>query len=209
MNVIFGTSGHAKEIYQLAKSNGIGIDFFIGLDRVNEYLNHIKIISEDDFFRIDPNQVDNIFLGIGNPSVRSKVHKSLRNNGYGDSKFPSLIHPDVIIDKITDKIAIGMGCVITRGCILTTEIVLGDFVHLNINSTVSHESEIGNFTTVSPCCCICGNVRIGECVFLGAHSTIIDRISVCNNVVIGAGAVIIRNISEIGTYCGVPAKKIK
>ena len=37
----------------------------------------------------------------------------------------------------------------------------------------------------------------------------IDKISVCDNVIIGAGAVVIEDIMEAGTYVGIPAKRIK
>jgi UDP-N-acetylbacillosamine N-acetyltransferase len=40
-------------------------------------------------------------------------------------------------------------------------------------------------------------------------SVLIDKISVCDDVIIGAGSVVIKNITESGTYVGNPARKVK
>ena len=49
---------------------------------------------------------------------------------------------------------------------------------------------------------------IGDKVSIGSNSTILP-VTICNNVVIGAGSVVTKNIVEPGVYAGNPAKKIK
>lgn len=49
---------------------------------------------------------------------------------------------------------------------------------------------------------------IGNNVSIGSNATILP-ISICDNVVIGAGAVVTKDISESGVYVGNPAKRIK
>lgn len=49
---------------------------------------------------------------------------------------------------------------------------------------------------------------IGKNVSIGSNATILP-VEICNNAVIGAGAVVTKNITEPGTYAGNPAKKIK
>jgi acetyltransferase-like isoleucine patch superfamily enzyme len=48
---------------------------------------------------------------------------------------------------------------------------------------------------------------IGENVSIGSNATILP-VEICNNVVIGAGTVVTKNIIEPGTYAGNPARKI-
>ena len=48
---------------------------------------------------------------------------------------------------------------------------------------------------------------IGDNVSIGSNATILP-VQVCNNVVIGAGAVVTKDILFPGTYAGNPAKKI-
>jgi acetyltransferase-like isoleucine patch superfamily enzyme len=52
------------------------------------------------------------------------------------------------------------------------------------------------------------STKIGNNVSIGSNATILP-IEICANVVIGAGAVVTKNIVEQGTYVGNPAKKIK
>ncbi len=48
---------------------------------------------------------------------------------------------------------------------------------------------------------------VGDNVSIGSNATILP-VNICNNVVIGAGAVVTKNIIESGTYAGNPARKI-
>jgi acetyltransferase-like isoleucine patch superfamily enzyme len=52
------------------------------------------------------------------------------------------------------------------------------------------------------------NTLIGNNVSIGSNATILP-INICDNVVIGAGAVVTKNITEAGIYAGNPAKKLK
>ena len=48
---------------------------------------------------------------------------------------------------------------------------------------------------------------IGNRVSIGTHATILP-VSICDDVIIGAGSVVTRNIPEPGTYAGNPARKL-
>ena len=52
------------------------------------------------------------------------------------------------------------------------------------------------------------NTKIGNNVSIGSNATILP-VEICNHVIIGAGAVVTKNIVESGVYVGNPAKKIK
>ncbi len=52
------------------------------------------------------------------------------------------------------------------------------------------------------------STRIGNHVSIGSNATILP-IEICNDVVIGAGAVVTKNITEPGIYAGNPAKKMR
>jgi acetyltransferase-like isoleucine patch superfamily enzyme len=52
------------------------------------------------------------------------------------------------------------------------------------------------------------STEIGNNVSIGSNVTLLP-VSICNNVVIGAGAVVTKNITESGVYVGNPAKKIR
>jgi serine acetyltransferase len=47
----------------------------------------------------------------------------------------------------------------------------------------------------------------GDRVFVGIGASIVNNVSICDDVIIGAGGVVIKDIDEKGTYVGVPARK--
>ena len=49
---------------------------------------------------------------------------------------------------------------------------------------------------------------VGDHVSIGSNATVLP-VTICNNVVIGAGAVVTKDIHEPGVYAGNPARKIK
>jgi acetyltransferase-like isoleucine patch superfamily enzyme len=53
-----------------------------------------------------------------------------------------------------------------------------------------------------------GETKIGNNVSIGSNATLLP-VSICNNVVIGAGSVVTKNITEPGIYAGNPAKKMR
>jgi len=49
---------------------------------------------------------------------------------------------------------------------------------------------------------------IGDRVFIGVGATVVDGITICADVTIGAGGVVIGDIIDPGTYVGVPVRRV-
>jgi len=56
---------------------------------------------------------------------------------------------------------------------------------------------------------ISGNVKMGDRVYMGTNTSIIENKFISSDTIIGANGVVIKNINTSGTYVGVPVKKIK
>lgn len=52
------------------------------------------------------------------------------------------------------------------------------------------------------------STNIGNQVSIGSNATILP-VDICDNVVIGAGSVVTKNITEPGVYCGNPARFLR
>lgn len=52
------------------------------------------------------------------------------------------------------------------------------------------------------------STKVGDRVSIGSNATILP-VSICNDVVVGAGAVVTRNITESGFYVGNPARLLR
>jgi len=161
--------------------------------------------TDDDVLDLyESHQIECISIGIG------YVHFSLREKLYdrfvNQIPFATIIHPTCYIDE-TAKV--GEGCVLYPGCTVGMNSVIEDNVLLNTAVVVCHDDTIQKHSYISPACNIAGEVRIGKRCMVGIATTIIDHKRICEDVIIGGGAVVISDITIPGTYVGVPAKKIK
>ena len=158
----------------------------------------IEVIRQSAF---DPSLYD-VVVGIGEPLLRKKVVESLPPQ----TTYISVIHPTAVMSKWVE---IGEGSVITAGTILTCNVKIGKHVHLNLHTTIGHDCEIGDFCTTTPGVNVSGICKFGECVYLGTNSSIRQGINICDNVTIGMGGVVVKDITESGVYIGNPLKKME
>jgi sugar O-acyltransferase (sialic acid O-acetyltransferase NeuD family) len=215
MEIIIGAAGFAKEVEWLIHDSNVfdtsekhHINYFVGKNEVGEIINGIEVISDATFHQLlGSNQVQNVFIAVGSPALRKKLYQSIEK--YSSIHFPNLFDARAIYDKRSDAIRYGKGLVVCAGNVLTTNIEFGDFVHVNLNCTIGHDVVIGDFCTLSPSVSISGNVHLGNEVFIGTGAIVLEHLHICDQAVIGAGAVVAKDITEPGTYVGVPAKRIK
>lgn len=115
------------------------------------------------------------------------------------SKYARILGNDVFLGKST---------IICAGSILTTNIKIGDFSQINLNTTIGHDCCIDNYFTTAPGVNISGNCIIGKNVYIGTNSSVKEKVKICDNVIIGMQSGVIKNIDEYGTYAGSPVQKI-
>lgn len=89
------------------------------------------------------------------------------------------------------------------------EVYIGDNVMIGPNTlitTVGHPlTPMGRRNHIG----IAKPVHIGNDVWIGGNVTILPGVTIENNVVVAAGAVVTKDIPDNTLVCGVPAKKIK
>jgi sugar O-acyltransferase (sialic acid O-acetyltransferase NeuD family) len=144
-----------------------------------------------------------VLCGVGANSVRRKF--ASKAEGF-NLQFATAIHPAARLSRF---VRLGRGTVVCAGTILTTQIAVGEHVNLNLNCTVGHDATIGNFCNISPGVHISGHVQIDEGVDIGTGVALIPSVRVGHDSVIGAGAVVNKDIPPLSVAVGVPAKVIK
>jgi len=129
------------------------------------------------------------------------------------NQLPNLTNYHTHIDKraiIMDKnVIIGKGSIICAGAVLTTNVKVGDHSQINLNSTIGHDTIVGDYFTCAPGVNISGNCCIGRDVYIGTNASVKDNVKICDSVVIGMNAGVLKNIATPGTYIGTPCEKIK
>lgn len=188
---VFGYGGHAREVAaQINKK----VTFFV--DDLYAF-GDVKPISS-----FDPKKYE-IMVAVADPVEREKIVNRLPI----DVKFFTFIHPTAQI--MSNDVEIGYGSFIGAYSLITTNIKIGRHAILNRSNHIGHDSIVGDYFSAMPGSIVSGNVKIGNNCYIGTNSTIIEKKNICDNVIIGAGGVVVKDINESGTYVGVPANKIK
>lgn len=212
MIVMFGSRGCARDAWWLLhETRPLEADrlaAFVAADGATEIgsnIRDVRIVGEADFLREHADQPMAAYIGVGAPSLKRNVHEQCRN-ALAQAHYPSLIHPSVRFDRRDGATQFGMGIMICAGTTLTTEVVIGDFVHVNLHCTIAHCARIDAYATLSPGCHVSGGVHIGAGCFLGAGAVIAENVRIAPGAVIGAGATVVKHIDVPGTFVGTPAR---
>lgn len=210
---IYGGGGFAREVAWLVQTCNVGEDLykvvcFIDDDETSHgtMLNGIPVMGLEVARSRFPDA--KVVGGVGSPEIRQRLMAKANSVGFG---FETIVHPRV---ERSQWVEIGLGAVICAGNILTTNIVLGQHVQINLDCTIGHDVVIGDYTTLAPGVHISGCVHLGQRVYVGTGAVVIngtrdDPIVIGDGVVIGAGACVVKSVSPGLTVVGVPAKPLR
>ena len=200
--VIIGASGHGKVIADIAKLNGYQEIIFLDDDITKTKNGKYDVAGTTADIDKYLEQYDFI-IAIGNNEIRKKITKQL------DAKNiiqPVLIHPSAIVDPTA---TISSGTVVMANVVINADTKIGKGCIINTAATIDHDGKIADFVHLSPGVHIAGTVNIGANTWVATGVSIINNLNICNDSIIGAGAVVVKDIKEQGTYIGVPARRIK
>lgn len=206
---IIGTGGLAREMAQLAlQINDARPTWdFVGFVSASSPdagldLGFARVVGDDAWLLASDVEAD-LVIGIGTPQHRARGLERYLSAG-ARFTYPNLIHPTALLDS--RLVQLGIGNAITAGCILTTDIQLGDFNLFNLQTTVGHDARIGNYNVFNPSVNVSGGVTIGDRVLVGTGAQILEGREIGSDATVGAGAVVTRNAAAGTTVVGVPAK---
>lgn len=155
-----------------------------------------KVIS--DYYE---GKFEHVFIAIGYNHLEFK--NSLIQKFKDKIPLFNIISPNAHVDASAQ---LGENIFIYPGAIVDKDVRLGDGVTVNLGSIVSHNSNIGVCSFIAPGVTIAGFSNIGKSSFIGVGSVIKDGVTTCDRITLGAGCVVVKNITEMGTYVGIPAK---
>jgi len=158
----------------------------------------------DDAYLLAKEEPVNVAICVGNPRLRKKIADGLRRNP--NVKFPNLILGDT---RICEDVQMGEGCIISMDARISTNVVLGDFVFLNTGSMICHDGRLGDFVTMSPFSALAGAVTVEAGVEIGMGAKVIQGMNIGQDAIVGAAAVVVKDVDADCTVVGVPAKRIK
>jgi sugar O-acyltransferase (sialic acid O-acetyltransferase NeuD family) len=211
---IYGAGGFGREVAWLVDtiaSSGKEIKVVCFIDDnpkiTGVIINNIEVMSFDLAVKKYPHC--SVVSGIGVPKLRERT--MTKASGTSLHTTISLIHPATEMSK---WVTFGEGAVICAGNILTTNVILGKYVQINLDCTIGHDVMMDDYATLAPGVHISECVTIGKRAYIGTGAVVINGtqevpIVIGDDAVVGAGACVTRSIPPGETWVGVPAKSIK
>lgn len=193
---LYGASGHAKVIIDIATANNIVIE---GLIDDNDAINELCGYSVFPSSRI--NRSIELLISIGNNEIRKRIASQY------EAIYRTLIHPSAIISpsaNISEE-----GAVVMQGVVLQAEVEVGKHSIINTACSIDHECNIADFVHISPNSTLCGNVHVGEGSWIGAGSVILPGVTIGKWCTIGAGSVVSKDIPDYTLASGNRCKILK
>ena len=99
----------------------------------------------------------------------------------------------------------GMGNIICPYCQLSCNVNIGSFNLLNGDVSLRHDVLMKDFNSLMPGVRISGGVRIGSNNFFGMQASVVQYKTISDGVKVGAGAIVMNDITAPGLYVGIPA----
>lgn len=197
--ILIGGGGHAKVVADCVQARGgqvVGIlddgipagTSILGipvLGKIAEYQNYLQY---------------SFLIAIGSNSVRRRIAQELAVNWY------TAVHPSAVISPYA---VIGAGTVVMPRAVVNAGAVIGLHCILNTGVIVEHDNRIADYVHLSPAAALGGTVSVGTETHIGIGAVVRNNISICGGCTIGAGAVVVKDLTEPGTYVGVPAGRMK
>lgn len=201
-----GDLGRLIAYYAIQDNQFQVVGFFDDYAKTGSSVDNIKILGKIlDLEKFGMNEVfDVVICGIGYKDLtfRENLFNQLENK----LDFANLIHSSCYVDASCN---FGKGIFMLPGSVLDYNVTIENNVVLNVSTTIAHDSLIGAHSFISPKVAIAGFVTIGKRCNIGINSTIIDNITITDEVQTGGGTIVINDILKKGLYVGNPSRFIR
>lgn len=200
---LFGYSGHAYVIIESLLDAGYVVKGYFDFQKANKNpynLDYLGFEDEVDVKKIVGNHL--VFPSVGENLIRKKLISLFENLGL--NQFVA-IDPSANVSKsakLNSSTYIGKNVTVNAQC------EIGRGVVLNTSCIIEHECKVSDFVHIAPGAVLCGNVFIGEEVFVGANSVIRQNTYISEGIMIGAGSVVTSSLCEKGIWVGNKLRKL-
>ncbi len=197
--VIIGGGGHASVLVDILRSQQREILAIVSPEdisqrRVFSGIAHLK--KDDDVLGFSPTSIV-LVNGVGmlpKSGLKRKLNEYFISLGYS---FETVISNSAEISPFAE---IEQGAQVFSGAIVQAGALVGAHTIINSGVIIEHDCKIGKYNHIAPKAILCGQIVTHDGVYIGANATIIQNIILESSSIIGAGAIVTKNISS-GKIC--------
>ena len=144
--------------------------------------------------------------GIGSPRNFWRKPDIIAATGLSDDQFISIIHPSA---QVSTFASIGVGTVILQNSVIASNAKVGKHVMVLPLSVVSHDSVIGDYSTIAGGVCLSGNVRAGYACYFGSRCAVKEHLTIGDYVLCGMGSNVLADVPSNAVVAGNPARRLR
>ena len=198
---VVGASGHAKVVISTLRAAGHEVLGAFDDDPCKEGQTILGVPVLGAVARLRGRAGARAVIAIGDNRVRKSMVELLP-----DVAWVTIVHPGAYVHA---SARLGTGTVVFAGAIVQPDVVVGRHAIVNTAASVDHDCQLADFAQVAPGVRLGGGVEAAEGVMIGIGATVIQKIRIGAWSVVGAGAVVIRDLPAGVTAVGVPSRVIK
>jgi len=206
--LIWGASGHALVVADIIRLTGeyelVGFLDDVNPVQANTRLCGVPVLEGRNCLdKLKRDGLGHVIFGFGNCAARLRLAEWVRERGFS---LATAIHPRA---TVAADVPVGAGTVVAAGAVVNPGARIGENVIVNTCASVDHECVIDDGVHICPGVHLAGRATVGRASWVGIGTTVVDRVRIGSNVMIGAGAVVVNDIPDGVIAYGVPAKIIR
>jgi sugar O-acyltransferase (sialic acid O-acetyltransferase NeuD family) len=141
-----------------------------------------------------------IALGVGDNSSRHSIMERCSRSGI---EVVTLVHPAATVARSAH---LGRGTVVMAGAIINPKATIGTAVIVNTGAVLEHDVNISDYAHVAPKSAMGGASGLGAFSHLGMGATVLQCVQIGSHTIVGAGAVVVKDLPDQVMAIGVPAR---
>lgn len=200
--ILIGGGGHCKSVIDVAESAGYNILGILDMpEDIGKSVLDYKVIGTDDDIPQFADKAEFIItVGfIKNPAIRMRIFDKVREAG---GKLATIIASTAHVSRYA---SLGEGTVVMHQTVVNAGAKIGENCIINTFCNIEHDAVIGDQCHISTGTMVNGDCKVGKMCFIGSQSVLANGISICDDVIVGAGSLVRKSILKPGIYSGNPA----
>ena len=199
---IYGAGGHGRVVADAARAFGFEPAGFVDDHPYGGDLDGLRVVATRDG-RWDSPDAFRFLVAIGENRIRARIFGEL--SGCGGIPV-TLVHPDA---TVSTRATLGPGTVVLAGVVVNPGATVGANCILNTSCSVDHDCRVADHVHLCPGVRLAGTVEVEAGAMLGTGAIVIPARRVGTWSVVGAGAVVVRDVPKARVAIGNPARAIQ